>query len=98
MEKANLDSLDERTFEAEFLDRLAHDDGSAAQAHLAAGRPIYYHDPNTSADLVIKLFPDGTHQLVRFDLRGEHVVGGQSDSDGESQDPVPALVRGRDAP
>jgi len=50
------------------------DDGSVARAHLAAGRAIYYSDDDTPADLVIKAYPDGRRELVRFDLDGEHRV------------------------
>ncbi|MDR6493175.1 hypothetical protein J2797_003071 [Paraburkholderia terricola] len=74
MDNADLDLLYECTFEAELLAQLDLDDGSAALAHLAAGRPVYFHDRDTPTDLVTKLFPDGTRQLVRFDTQGEHLV------------------------
>ena len=59
---------------AAFLATLAHDDGVAARGHLARGNPIYCTTATTPAGLVEKRYPDGRRQLVRFDLKGEHVV------------------------
>ncbi|WP_337180299.1 hypothetical protein [Sphingopyxis granuli] len=53
---------------------LIHHDGAAAREHLAAGFPIYYSEVDTPADVVIKEFPDGHRELVRFDHDGEHRV------------------------
>ncbi|QKS00782.1 hypothetical protein F9288_14995 [Sphingomonas sp. CL5.1] len=53
---------------------LQEDDGAAAREHLAAGFPIYYSEPNTPGDVVIKEYPDGHRELVRFDHDGEHLV------------------------
>jgi len=50
------------------------DDGEAARAHLAAGRAIYYGEHDTPAGLVVKEYPDGRRELVRFDHLGEHRV------------------------
>jgi len=51
------------------------DDGEAARSHLAAGRPIYYGEPGTPPNLVVKEYPDARRELVRFDHLGEHFVG-----------------------
>lgn len=53
---------------------LWEDDGAAAREHLAAGFPIYYSEPDTPGDVVIKEYPDGRRELVRFDHDGEHLV------------------------
>lgn len=50
------------------------DDGAVAREHLAAGFPIYYCDAETPADMVMKKYPDGRRELIRFDLRGEHRI------------------------
>ncbi len=44
------------------------DDGRAAKAHLAAGRPIYYGDPKYPGQIV-REFTDGRRQLVTIDLQ-----------------------------
>ena len=49
-----------------------NDDGAAAREHLAAGFPIYYSEDDTPAGAVIKEYPDGRRELVRFDREGEH--------------------------
>lgn len=57
------------------LERAArHDDGEAARSHLTAGRPIYYGERDTPPGLVVKEYPDGRRELVRFDHLGEHRV------------------------
>lgn len=74
------DSLDhmtpeeERGFLAAFEADLTHDDGAAAKEHLAAGRAIYYCDDDTPVGLVIKRYPDGRRELVRFVAGKEHTV------------------------
>jgi len=50
------------------------DDGTAARSHLDAGFPIYYSEAETPAGVVVKQYPDGRRELVRFDVNGEHVV------------------------
>lgn len=50
------------------------DDGAAANAHLAAGRPIYYGTADTPPGHAVKEYPDGRRELVRFDHLGEHRV------------------------
>jgi hypothetical protein len=53
---------------------LRREDGSAAREHLAAGFPIYYSDDGTPVGAVIKKYPDGRRELVRFDENGEHRI------------------------
>lgn len=68
--------------EGDPLDRLWLDlvagvrraDGAAAQAHLAAGRPIYYAEDDTPAGLLVKEHPDGRRELVKFDEAGDQVI------------------------
>jgi hypothetical protein len=38
------------------------------------GNPIYFCEPDTPDDLVIKQYPDGRRELVSFDVHGEKVV------------------------
>lgn len=52
----------------------SHGDDSAARAHLAAGRAIYYSDDDTPAGLLVKEHPDGRRELVRFDEAGDQVA------------------------
>ena len=52
---------------------ICRDDGSAARAHLAAGRPIYYREHNTEHGMCVKEYPDGSRELVHFDETGEVV-------------------------
>jgi hypothetical protein len=56
----------ERRFWEQFEHDLDRDTGEAAKAHLAAGRPIYYGDP-AYPGAVVKQYPDGRRQLVRFE-------------------------------
>lgn len=65
---------EEQLFWEQFETAIQHDDGSAAQAHLDAGRPIYQQTDDFHNDLIEKVFPDGRRQLVSFDLAGEHLV------------------------
>ena len=51
-----------------------NDDGAAARGHLEAGFPVYYSDPDTPNGVIIKEYPGGRRELVRFDLDGEHFV------------------------
>lgn len=57
----------ERQFWEQFERALDSDTGAAAQAHLAAGRPIYYGDEQYNG-YVVKHYPDGRRQLVDVDL------------------------------
>lgn len=56
----------EPQFWQQFERELDSDTGEAAKAHLAAGRPIYYMDPEYP-DQIVKEYPDGRRHLVRFD-------------------------------
>lgn len=48
---------------------LAYDDGAEARSHLTAGRPIYYRsEDDTLPNVVLKEYPDGRRELVRFDM------------------------------
>jgi len=67
------------TEEADLLNAIdtafGDNDGAAAKRHLAAGRSVYYREPNTPPGHVIRKHPDGSRQLVRFAADGtEHVV------------------------
>ena len=53
---------------------VLNDDGAVARSHLEAGFPIYYSEPETPEGVIIKEYPDGRRELVRFDLNGEHFV------------------------
>lgn len=66
------DPLDELW--AVFEHAAQFDDGAAAAGHLAAGRAIFYREAGTPAGTVIKEYPNGHRELVRFDGRDEVVV------------------------
>lgn len=72
--------LSDDELEALFAE-MFNDDGAAAREHLARGNPIYVSTPDTPKGTVEKRFPDGTRQLVRFDLDGEHVVSNLAQPD-----------------
>ena len=74
MEPGEMSSPDDDVFFDQFAEAAANDDGAAAKEHLAAGRPIYYRERDTPADLVIKKFPDGHRQLVSFENGTEQFV------------------------
>ena len=59
---------------AVFEHAAMHDDGAAAAGHLAAGRAIYYGEDDTPKGIVIKEYPDGYREMVRFEGRDEVVV------------------------
>ncbi|MGE4339219.1 MAG: hypothetical protein AB7E55_25075 [Pigmentiphaga sp.] len=56
---------EEARFMDAFTQALTSDDGGAVQAHLRAGRAVYYRDADY-ADGVIKELPSGEHQLVHL--------------------------------
>lgn len=56
---------EERRFMATFTRALDADQGEEAKRHLAAGRPIYCGDARFK-DAVVKKYPDGRRELVRF--------------------------------
>lgn len=45
-----------------------------AREHLAAGRPIYYGEHDTPSGLLIKEYPDGRRELVRYHRDRDEVV------------------------
>lgn len=53
---------------------LGASSGSASAAHLEEGRPIYYRERNTEKGLLLKAYPDGRIDLVRFSPEGDSVV------------------------
>lgn len=65
-------SLDELSTD-EIIELLSHDDGSAARDTLRAGHPIYVTGEGEFPGKVIRISPDGTRHLVRFDLSGETI-------------------------
>ncbi|WP_250510316.1 hypothetical protein [Caballeronia sp. GACF4] len=68
----------------EWIRLLQSDDGRAAREHLAAGRAIFYREPDTPAGLCIKKYPDGHREWVSFDRKtGDEVLVRRLD-DGES--------------
>lgn len=56
----------------EIVAALSQDDGAAAKEHLAAGFPIYYGEADTPEDAIIKEYPDGRRELVRFGKDRKH--------------------------
>ena len=64
----NLDKMnpeEEQQFWELFEKELAHDDGAAAQAHLDAGRPIYYREDGIEG--CIREWPGGRREIVTID-------------------------------
>jgi hypothetical protein len=57
----------------EFEHTLTRDDGSAAAAHLAAGRVVYYGDLEHPG-LMVKEYPDGRRQLIKVALGGAETL------------------------
>lgn len=55
------------------LEKIDGDD-TAAREHLAAGRAIYVAEDDTPPGLLIKKYPDGRRELVRFHRNGYEVV------------------------
>ena len=49
------------------------DDGAAARAHLAAGRPITYTD-DSFPDHMIRKWPDGRCELIDIDIKTGKVI------------------------
>jgi len=61
----SMTEAEERRFVAAFTQALEADKGDEAKRHLAAGRPIYCGDARFK-DAVVKKYPDGRRELVRF--------------------------------
>lgn len=53
---------------------LVDGDDSAVRALLAEGVPIYYEEDDTPEGLLIKEYPDGRRELVRFRRDGDEVI------------------------
>jgi len=53
---------------------LERDDDSEAREQLAAGHPMVYREASTPAGHVIKKYPDGRRELVRFHRAGDEVI------------------------
>ncbi|SFI68091.1 hypothetical protein [Methylobacterium brachiatum] len=56
------------------LQNARHDDGAAAREHLQAGFPVYYVEGDTPEGLLVKEYPGGRRELVRFDEAGDQVI------------------------
>lgn len=55
-------------FEQEFLRHVREDDGAAAEAMLAAGKPIHIRRDDTPPSHVIRVHPNGKEELIHVDL------------------------------
>ncbi|QPS18540.1 MULTISPECIES: T-complex 10 C-terminal domain-containing protein [Alphaproteobacteria] len=51
---------------------IERDGDRAARSHLDAGFPIYVANADTPDGTVVRIDPDGSRRLVRFDGAGEH--------------------------
>ncbi len=61
----SMTEAEERRFVAAFTQALEADKGDEAKRHLTAGRAIYCGDSRFK-DAVVKKYPDGRRELVRF--------------------------------
>ena len=66
-----MSEAEEQAFVAAVESDFMHDDDTAARAHLAAGRDIYYRKPDTPTGLVIREYPGGRRELVRVTAQRE---------------------------
>jgi len=66
----------EQEANAEIRRRLVENPGAgdAARETLAAGRPIYYSEPETPDGMLVKEYPDGRRELVVFHREGDEVI------------------------
>lgn len=55
-------------FERWFLRNIREEDGTAAEAMLASGRPIHIRREDTPPAHVIRIHPSGREELVHVDL------------------------------
>lgn len=53
---------------------LVDGDDTAARALWADGLPVYYEEDDTPEGLLIKEYPDGRRELVRFRRNGDEVI------------------------
>jgi hypothetical protein len=75
MEKI-LDNTGALSFEREFEREIAMDDDTASREILASGMPIHIARDDTPAGHVIRIYPDGREELIRFDRdEAERVLG-----------------------
>lgn len=58
---------------AAFDRQMQKGDGSAAERHLKAGRPVYYTEPR-HPKVLIRKWPDGRREVVDLDENDEVVV------------------------
>ncbi len=61
-------ATDIEQFAADFDRAIRQDDGSAAEAMLAAGRPVHILRNNTPPEHVLRVYPDGRVELVHVDI------------------------------
>ena len=64
---------DDKEWDA-FVKLASEDDGEAVTSHFMAGRPVYYAESTTPPGLLIKEYPCGRLELVRFDPKGDEVT------------------------
>jgi hypothetical protein len=55
---------DDESFHKAFSRACRELKGTAASDHLGAGRPIFYTEPDTPKNHVIKEYPDGQRELL----------------------------------
>lgn len=63
-----IENVSAEQFEADFDRSVRHDDDTASQALLAAGRPIHFRKPDTPPSHVVRKHPDGREELVHIDI------------------------------
>ncbi|EEQ2490346.1 hypothetical protein GSG79_004268 [Escherichia coli] len=61
------------TSERELVKEFERQDNSAVLENLAAGHPVVFREPNTPAGHVIRKYPDGRRELLRYE-RGTPIV------------------------
>ena len=67
--------LDDRAQDVLILRALRHNDGSAAQAHLRAGTPIYYCDDDFDEEDIVQKWPNGSREIVDINDEGHISIG-----------------------
>lgn len=61
-------ATDIEQFAADFDRVIRQEDGSAAEAMLAAGRPVHILRDDTPPEHVRRVYPDGREELVHIDI------------------------------
>jgi hypothetical protein len=61
-------ATDIEQFAADFDRAICQEDGSAAKAMLAAGRPVHILRDDTPPEHVLRVYPDGREELVHVDI------------------------------